>query len=334
MIIESLIAHIISFFYFQPTNSQESKKIPAVSQTFHFIWGMLFTTVILYGLYPSGEDFTLKWLVIALGLLVGYILYENKIKYPFNFFLNSNLTTEHSLHIFYSKNRSIVQFVMQQFFYLLWIFILNELVMISDSLLVTVGIGLLFLLILIVSLYALKSKSKETALKWTSLLKHASTYIVMSALSLFILQLILEGLRVVQVSRLPVSVYVVQSPYRVLISLSLVLLLLMKPTNLVIRAISSKYDPKKDAALASQTEQDSGFKGAGAMIGNLERLLILLSFLFGSLLSVVAILSIKAFARYKLIAEDPYFSEYFVIGTMLSVLITFACYVLLVLMLV
>ncbi|MDZ7835582.1 MAG: hypothetical protein U5K84_10030 [Alkalibacterium sp.] len=47
---------------------------------------------------------------------------------------------------------------------------------------------------------------------------------------------------------------------------------------------------------------------------------------------MVAILSIKAFARYKLIAEDPYFSEYFVIGTMLSVLITFGCYALLVLM--
>lgn len=108
----------------------------------------------------------------------------------------------------------------------------------------------------------------------------------------------------------------------------------MKPTNLVIRAVSAKYDPKKNTALSVQSEQDSGFKGAGAMIGDLERLLILLSFFFGSLLSVVAILSIKAFARYKLITEDPYFSEYFVIGTMLSVLITFTCYALLFLMLV
>ena len=165
-------------------------------------------------------------------------------------------------------------------------------------------------------------------------MKHASTYIVLGALSLFILQQILEALVIVQFSALPVSDFIIQSPYRVLISLVLVLLLLMKPTNKVIRAVSSKYDPKKTAVITSHTEQDSGFKGAGAMIGNLERLLILLSFFFGSLLSVVAILSIKAFARYKLIAEDPFFSEYFVIGTMLSVLITFACYALLVLMLV
>ena len=333
MIIESLIAHVVSYFYFQPTSRNELKKSQALSQALHFIWGMLFTTIILYGLHGGGSSFTVRWLVIVLGLLVGYILFENKLKHPFNFFLNSNLTTEHSLHIFYSKNRSIVQFVLQQLFYLIWIVSLNELVLISNNLFVIAGIGVVFLLILIAALNALKNKSEGTTHTWKRLLKHASTYIVMSALFLYILQLALEAFRVVQDSTLAVSVYAVQSPYHILISLIFVLLLLMKPTNLVIRAVSSKYDPKKATARPSHTEQDSGFKGAGAMIGNLERLLILLSFFFGSLLSVVAILSIKAFARYKLIAEDPYFSEYFVIGTMLSVLITFGCYALLVLML-
>lgn len=334
MIIESLIAHIVSYFYFQPTSGNDVKERNAIAQAFHFIWGLLFTSVILSGLHDRGDAFTVKWLVIVTGLLAGYILYENKLKYPLNFFFNSNLTTEHSLHVFYNKNRSIVQFVVQQLLYLLWIFILNELVTISDNPWIIACIGLVFLLLVIVSLYALNKRNQETALKWNRLLKHASTYVVLSAVCLVFLQLILQGLSILQYSTLPVSLFIVQSPYRVLISLILVLLLLMKPTNLVIRAISAKYDPKKDTTLASQTEQDSGFKGAGAMIGNLERLLILLSFFFGSLLSVVAILSIKAFARYKLIAEDPYFSEYFVIGTMLSVLITFACYALLVLILV
>lgn len=334
MIIETLIAHVVSYFYFQPSGIGEPKKSYAVSQALHFVWGLLFTSVILYGLHDGSDGFTLKWLVIASGLLAGYVFFENKIKNPLNFFFTSNLSSEHSLHMFYVKNRSIVQFSVQQMLYLLWIFILNELVTVSDNTLIVAGIGLFFGLIFIISLYALKRRDSASNYPGNRLLKHASTYIVLSAVSLVLLQLILRGLALLQYSTLPVSLLSTQSPYRVLIALSFVLLLLMKPTNLVIRALSSKYDPKKDAALSSQTEQDSGFKGAGAMIGNLERLLILLSFFFGSLLSVVAILSIKAFARYKLIAEDPYFSEYFVIGTMLSVLVTFACYALLVLMLV
>ncbi|GEK89172.1 hypothetical protein SAMN04488100_10937 [Alkalibacterium putridalgicola] len=334
MIIETLIAHVVSYFYFQPTRTGDPKEKYAVSQSLHFVWGLLFTSVILYGLHDGSDGFTLKWLVIVSGLLFGYILFENKIKNPLNFFFTSNLSSEHALHLFYVKNRSIVQFVIQQMLYLLWIFILNELVTVSDDPWILVGIGIVFLLIFMVSLYALNRKESGSHYPWNRLLKHASTYIVLSAVTLILLQILLRGLTLLQYAPLPVSLLITQEPYRVLISLSLVLLLLMKPTNLVIRAVSSKYDPKKDAVLASQTEQDSGFKGAGAMIGNLERLLILLSFFFGSLLSVVAILSIKAFARYKLIAEDPYFSEYFVIGTMLSVLITFACYALLVLMLV
>ncbi|MFO8069455.1 MAG: hypothetical protein R6U02_05665 [Alkalibacterium sp.] len=271
---------------------------------------------------------------MALGLMVGYIFYENKLKRAIILFLNSNLTAEHSLHLFYDKNRSIVQFVMHQMIYLLWLFILNAFVDMAVQPFVLVGLGLALFIPLLVSLLALNSGRQFSGHQGSSFLKQASTYIVLSGITLVVLQLALEALAVIQGSALPLSAFVVQSPYAVLMRLSLVLLLLMKPTNLIIRAISSKYDPKTVTTIAAHSEQDSGFKGAGAMIGNLERLLILLSFFFGSLLSVVAILSIKAFARYKLIAEDPYFSEYFVIGTMLSVLITFACYALLALMLI
>ncbi|GEL66323.1 hypothetical protein MPS01_04780 [Marinilactibacillus psychrotolerans] len=65
------------------------------------------------------------------------------------------------------------------------------------------------------------------------------------------------------------------------------------------------------------------------MIINLIRIMILLSFVSSNLIPIVAILSIKAFARYKLIVEDASFSEYFVIGTMLSVVITFILYLML-----
>ncbi|WP_423189305.1 hypothetical protein ACO1PF_12065 [Alkalibacterium sp. f15] len=334
MIIESLVAHLIGYFYFQPTQSNEVGDRKVTAQPFHYLWGVVFTTFVIIGLNDFTSDFLMKWLVMALGLMVGYIFYENKLKRGITLFLNSNLTTEHSLHLFYNKNRSIVQFVVHQLIYLLWILILNSLVDLAFHPLILVGVVLLFFILLLGSLFALNSSQRLSRYQGSAFLKQVSTYIVLSGITLVVLQLTLEALAVIQDSDLPLSAFVVQSPYAVLIRLSLVLLLLMKPTNLIIRAISSKYDPKIVTTIAAHSEQDSGFKGAGAMIGNLERLLILLSFFFGSLLSVVAILSIKAFARYKLIAEDPYFSEYFVIGTMLSVLITFACYALLVLMLI
>ncbi|OJF97007.1 hypothetical protein [Alkalibacterium sp. 20] len=334
MIIESLVAHLIGYFYFQPTQSNEASDRKAIVQPFHYLWGVVFTTFVIIGLNDFTSDFLMNWLVMVFGLMVGYIFYENKLKRGITFFLNSNLNAEHSLHLFYNKNRSIVEFVVHQMIYLLWILILNALVDMAFHPLILIGMVFVFFILLLGSLFALNSSQHLSRYQGSEFLKQASTYLVLSGITLVILQLALEALAVVQGSDLPLSAFVVQTSYAVLIRLSLVLLLLMKPTNLIIRAISSKYDPKIATTIAAHSEQDSGFKGAGAMIGNLERLLILLSFFFGSLLSVVAILSIKAFARYKLITEDPYFSEYFVIGTMLSVLITFACYALLVLMLI
>lgn len=334
MIIEMLIIHVLSYFYFQPIGNDEAKKAHAVSRSLQLLWGCLFSVIVLTGLNDFNAYFSSQLFLIVSGLLMGYILYENKLKYLLNLFFSSNLNSEHALYSVYVKNRSIIQFMLHQVIYLLWIVSLNELVTISTNPFILAAISLVFLGIFILSLYALNQRDKGESLSWNTVLKHASTYVVLSAVTLTLLKMISKGLVVLEQTSLPIRAIITQSPYRVLVAVIFILLLLMKPTNLVIRAVSAQYDPKKDAALSAKSDQDSGFKGAGAMIGNLERLLILLSFFFGSLLSVVAILSIKAFARYKLIVEDPYFSEYFVIGTMLSVLITFTCYVLLVLVLV
>ncbi|GEK91191.1 hypothetical protein [Alkalibacterium kapii] len=334
MMIESVILHVISYFYFQSIGEENAHRQRAVSQTVHFVWGTLLSSLILASLKDFDIIFSLKLLLIASGLLMGYILYENKLKQFFNIFLADNLNSEHALYSVYIKNRSIIQFVLHQGVYLLWLILLNELVSISTQPLILAALSLVFFGIFIISFYALNQRDKRETLSFKSFLKHLGTYMFIWAAGVLFLQLLMDGLTLLKQLAFPISMFRIQSPYRILISISLVLLLLMKPTNLVIRAVSSKYDPKKDTTLSTQSDHGSGFKGAGAMIGDLERLLILLSFFFGSLLSVVAILSIKAFARYKLIAEDPYFSEYFVIGTMLSVLITFACYGLLVLFLV
>jgi len=78
LIIETLIAHVVSYFYFQPSSSSDRKEAYAVSQALHFFWGLLFTSVILYGLHDGSDSFTLKWLVIVSGLLAGYVFFETK----------------------------------------------------------------------------------------------------------------------------------------------------------------------------------------------------------------------------------------------------------------
>ena len=92
-------------------------------------------------------------------------------------------------------------------------------------------------------------------------------------------------------------------------------LLVMKPANIVIRLFLAKYLPDKDAL--------DGYEGAGALIGNLERILYLIAMGTHLYIGFAVILSIKGFARYKQIGDDPKFAEYFTLGTFLSLLITF-----------
>ena len=93
------------------------------------------------------------------------------------------------------------------------------------------------------------------------------------------------------------------------------ILLVMKPANIVIRLFLAQYLPDKD--------EGEGHEGAGRLIGNLERLLYLIAIMSHLYLGFAVILSIKGFARYKQIGEDPKFAEYFTLGTFMSLLITF-----------
>ena len=92
-------------------------------------------------------------------------------------------------------------------------------------------------------------------------------------------------------------------------------LLLMKPANIVIRLVLAKYLPDKDEV--------DGHEGAGRLIGNLERILYMVVIASNLYIGFAVILSIKGFARYKQIGDDPKFAEYFTLGTFLSLLITF-----------
>lgn len=88
---------------------------------------------------------------------------------------------------------------------------------------------------------------------------------------------------------------------------------------------ASKLDKILEADLKPEAKIfDSNVK-TGKWIGILERLLILI-FLFKNELSVIGfIIAVKSLCRFKLM-EDKVFSEYYIIGTMISLVYTFVLY--------
>ena len=91
-----------------------------------------------------------------------------------------------------------------------------------------------------------------------------------------------------------------------------------KPVNILFKLFFSKY----------QAGEDSGetITGAGAMIGILERLIMGLSLIFGQFTAIGLVFTAKSIARYNKISESQSFSEYYLIGSlfsMISVLLTY-----------
>lgn len=348
MIIESLVTHIVAYFYFMHQPAKLSRTQTEVNQT-PYTWGIFFSSLILFGLVNSAHY--LSWLTISIGLVSGQAVFIRYVQPTLQVFLENTIMENetHVLQSFYRKNEDVIAFALQQVIMFIWIVILNQLFFYLAH-------PLTKLFFIIISLGYL-SLSNRKSMIWGDgdkgrVFQTLTSFIVLGALVLFISQLAVQLIDSVSYTGLEVfSFHNNQASYGLFVRFILVFLILMRPANLLIRSLSVQYDPKKslsaneNSQLEASEETDlpseyaqlipseSGFKGAGGMIGNLERFLIFLSFLSGSLLSVVAILSIKAFARYKLIADDPYFSEYFVIGTMLSVLITFGSYILLVFLL-
>ncbi|AEV28719.1 Protein of unknown function (DUF3307) [Sphaerochaeta pleomorpha str. Grapes] len=70
----------------------------------------------------------------------------------------------------------------------------------------------------------------------------------------------------------------------------------------------------------------SGKSGAGKIIGYLERLLLASLFLMGQLGAIGWVIAAKAFARSRQISESPEFCEYFLVGTLFSLLSVVALY--------
>lgn len=64
------------------------------------------------------------------------------------------------------------------------------------------------------------------------------------------------------------------------------------------------------------TNEEKGYPNAGALIGILERCIILLLLYMGQYSAIGFVPTAKSIARYNRIADDPKFSEYYLLGTL------------------
>ena len=129
----------------------------------------------------------------------------------------------------------------------------------------------------------------------------------------------------------------------------LLLSLIHKPANVSFKNLFSKYESAEGKAAGGQANGDKvtegkadGDKaagdpgkpdtlpGAGAVIGSLERVLCAIFIGLGQYASIGLIYTAKSIARFKKIEENPKFAEYYLIGTLYSILFVVACYLLVV----
>lgn len=100
----------------------------------------------------------------------------------------------------------------------------------------------------------------------------------------------------------------------------LVYLIISKPANIIYKIFFSKYKP--------DCQEDVKKTAAGALIGTMERIAIAVAIIVQSYASIGLILTAKSIARYKKISEESEFAEYYLIGTLYSLIYTVFAYAL------
>ncbi len=104
------------------------------------------------------------------------------------------------------------------------------------------------------------------------------------------------------------------------IKICTLILLMHKPANITIKKLIEGYKPLTD----SVTKEN---KKTGAIIGTLERYIILILLFLGQYSAIGLVLTAKSIARYKEL-ENKDFAEYYLIGTLMSTLIVIVAYLL------
>ncbi|HEL2006253.1 TPA: DUF3307 domain-containing protein [Streptococcus suis] len=104
----------------------------------------------------------------------------------------------------------------------------------------------------------------------------------------------------------------------------LFILLISKPVNILFKLYFSKYQ-------IAEGEEEQTVTGAGALIGQLERLIMGIFLLLGQYTAIGLVFTAKSIARYDKISKSQAFAEYYLIGSLFSIISVLVLYVLLIL---
>lgn len=91
------------------------------------------------------------------------------------------------------------------------------------------------------------------------------------------------------------------------------IILISKPTNIAFRIFFKRFQP-------SDVNKMDTIPQAGATIGLLERIVIGICIALGQFASIGLVFTAKSIARYNKISESPAFAEYYLIGSLFSIL--------------
>lgn len=105
----------------------------------------------------------------------------------------------------------------------------------------------------------------------------------------------------------------------------LVVLLLMKPVNITFKKTFSMIKPVMEDDVNFNDEQS-----VGRIIGNLERMLIFILLLVNQYGAIGLVFTAKSITRYNKIVENKKFGEYYLLGTLYSLLATVVLYLILI----
>ena len=99
----------------------------------------------------------------------------------------------------------------------------------------------------------------------------------------------------------------------------LALLIIHKPTNILIQKLTKEYKPAQSNQLFKRDNN------AGRFIGSIERIVMLVLISLGQYSAIGFVLTAKSIARYDRISKDKEFAEYYLLGTLISTMLVLIC---------
>lgn len=143
--------------------------------------------------------------------------------------------------------------------------------------------------------------------------------------------LLLKGLAIYFLSQYIFPLQTITFPSRFILQWLLLLVSITVPANTIFKIAFAPYQVKKPnsektSLIDAENQKESTVPGAGALIGNMERLITAMLMNLGQFSAIGLIYTAKSVARFDKISKDQAFAEYYLIGTLYSILYVILAY--------